>query len=69
MEMQTNYRVFRGSNAANDSAGFRIGQRYLLRCTRRDDGQLLVKLAYTQPGVEPVVVSEEPFKEWFGPMA
>ena len=67
--MQTKYRVFRGSNATPDSAGFRTGQRYLLRCTRRDDGQLLVKPEYAQPGVEPVVVSEEQFKEWFGPMA
>jgi hypothetical protein len=39
MNMQTKYRTF-GGGAPDGLAGFRTSRRYLVRCTRRGDGQL-----------------------------
>ncbi|MGI4741761.1 MAG: hypothetical protein ACRYG7_41875 [Janthinobacterium lividum] len=64
MRMQTKYRTFDGS-APDGFAGFRTGQRYLLRCTQRNDGQLVVEPEYPQPGVKPAIVSEQQFEQWW----
>jgi hypothetical protein len=40
MNMQTKYRTF-GGGAPDGLAGFRTGRRYLVRCTRREDGRSL----------------------------
>jgi hypothetical protein len=45
MNMQTKYRTF-GGGAPDGLAGFRTGQRYLVRYTRRGDSQITVELEY-----------------------
>jgi hypothetical protein len=64
MNMQTKYRTF-GGGAPDGLAGFRTGRRYLVRCTRREDGQIAIELEYAQPGVRPLVLSEQEFEQWW----
>ncbi len=64
MKMQTKYRIF-GGDAPDGLAGYRTGRRYLVRCTRRDNGQVAIELEYAQPGVKPLVLTEEEFEKWW----
>ncbi len=64
MNMQTKYRTF-GGGAPDGLVGFRTGRRYLVRCTRREDGQITIELEYGQLSVRPPVLSKQEFEQWW----